>query len=404
MKMNGSMEEERAMNEILNMSIEEMGTADFDCSCGKHHHMNIQKLIMGKGVLPKVKDIAEPFRIGKILLVSDENTFQAAGEKVLRILEQDHFQVKNLILTSQGEILIPNEEIIGRVMLNLDQDVALIIGVGSGSINDTVKYISSRTDIPYVIVCTAPSMDGYVADGAPLILDGRKISFEATLPYGVLGDTEIMKHAPQRLIQAGFGDVLGKMTALTDWKLANELNGDYYCQTCVTLVERALKKVIDHVDGLKKREDEAILYLIEALNLTGVAMGLIGISRPASGAEHMLSHFWEMDFIARGKFPELHGIKVGIATPIIAEIFQQMKDELPEDIQQDLPDSQWCKDLLERVGAPASPKEIGIEKSLFYNSILNAYTVRNRYSILQLAVEKEKIKSIAQNLVCQFYE
>ena len=404
MKMNGSTEEGRAMNEILNMSMEEMGTADFDCSCGKHHHMNIQKLIMGKGVLPKIKDIAEPFKIGKILLVSDENTFKAAGEKVLGILGQDHFQVKNLILTAQGEILIPNEEIIGRFMLNLDQDVALIIGVGSGSINDTVKYISSRTDIPYVIVCTAPSMDGYVADGAPLILNGRKISFKATLPYGVLGDTEIMKHAPQRLIQAGFGDVLGKMTALTDWKLANELNGDYYCQTCVILVERALKKVINHVDGLKKREDEAILYLIEALNLTGVAMGLIGISRPASGAEHMLSHFWEMDFIAREKFPELHGIKVGIATPIIAEIFQQMKDELPEDMQQDLPDPQWCKSLLERVGAPTSPKEIGIEKSLFYNSILNAYTVRDRYSILQLAVEKEKIKNIAQNLVHQFYE
>lgn len=119
------------------------------------------------------------------------------------------------------------------------------------------------------------------------------------MPYGVLADTEIMKNAPQRLIQAGFGDVLGKLTALTDWKLSKELNGDYYCQTCVTLVERALSKVIEHVDGLKKREDDAILYLIEALNLTGVAMGLIGISRPASGAEHMLSHYWEMDFISR---------------------------------------------------------------------------------------------------------
>lgn len=391
------------MNEILNMTIEQMSKVDFDCSCGKHHQMNIKQMIMGKGVLPRIKEIADPFKIGKILLVSDDHTFIAAGESVLKILKQDEFQVKNVILHSEAKILIPDEKVIGTVLMNLDPDVTLMIGVGSGSINDTIKYISSRTDIPYVIVCTAPSMDGYVADGAPLILNGRKISFKATLPYGVLADTEIMKNAPQRLIQAGFGDVLGKLTALTDWKLSKELNGDYYCQTCVTLVERALSKVIEHVDGLKKREDDAILYLIEALNLTGVAMGLIGISRPASGAEHMLSHYWEMDFISRGEFPELHGIKVGIATVVIAEIFQQMKDDLPKDMRNDLPEPKYCKDLLNRMGAPDTPKEIGIEKELFYKSILEGYRVRDRYSILQLAVEKRKIKEIAKRVTELFY-
>lgn len=391
------------MDEILTMTMAQMGTASFDCSCGKHHQMDIKKLIMGKGVLPKIKEIAEPFHDGKILMVSDNHTFAAAGEKVLGLLEEDHFQVKNLVLDSGDDILIPDEGVVGKVLLNIERGTKLLIGVGSGSINDTVKYISSRTSIPYVIVCTAPSMDGYVADGAPLILDGKKISFEATLPYGVLGDTEIMKHAPQRMIQAGFGDVLGKLTALTDWKLAKELNGDYYCQTCVTLVERALERVISRVDGLEKREDEAILFLIEALNLTGVAMGLIGISRPASGAEHMLSHYWEMDFIARGRFPELHGIKVGMATPVIAEIFQLMKDDVPEEILKDAPSRAYCEDLLGRVEAPVSPKEIGIDRELFYQSILNGYKVRNRYSILQLAVEKGKIEEIAKRVTDRIY-
>ena len=391
------------MDEILNMTIEQMSNVAFDCSCGKHHQMNIKQMIMGKGVLPRIKEIADPFKIGKILLVSDDHTFIAAGESVLKILKQDEFQVKNVVLHSEAKILISDEKVIGTVLMNLDPDVTLMIGVGSGSINDTIKYISSRTDIPYAIVCTAPSMDGYVADGAPLILNGRKISFKGTLPYGVLADTEIMKNAPQRLIQAGFGDVLGKLTALTDWKLSKELNGDYYCQTCVTLVERALSKVIEHVDGLKKREDDAILYLIEALNLTGVAMGLIGISRPASGAEHMLSHYWEMDFISRGEFPELHGIKVGIATVVIAEIFQQMKDDLPKDMRNNLPEPKYCKDLLDRIAAPDTPKEIGIEKELFYKSLLEGYRVRDRYSILQLAVEKRKIKEIAKRVTELFY-
>lgn len=391
------------MDEILNATLEEMGTISFDCSCGKHHQMSIEKLIMGKGVLPRICEIAEPFRNGKILMVSDNHTYDAAGEKVLELLEGDEFQVKNLILDSGDGILIPDESVVGKVLLNVERETNLLIGVGSGSINDTVKYISSRTKIPYVIVCTAPSMDGYVADGAPLILEGRKISFEATLPYGVLGDTDIMKHAPQRMIQAGFGDVLGKLTALADWKLAKELNGDYYCETCVTLVERALLKVISRVDGLAKREDEAILFLIEALNLTGVAMGLLGISRPASGAEHMLSHYWEMDFIAKGKFPELHGIKVGIATPIIAEIFDIMKDDIPKEIMEDAPQKEYCEDLLRRVEAPVSPREIGIDRELFYQSILKGNTVRNRYSILQLAVDKGKIDEIAQQVTNRIY-
>ena len=391
------------MDEILNATLEEMGTISFDCSCGKHHQMSIEKLIMGKGVLSRICEIAEPFRNGKILMVSDNHTYDAAGEKVLELLEGDEFQVKNLILDSGDGILIPDESVVGKVLLNVEKETNLLIGVGSGSINDTVKYISSRTKIPYVIVCTAPSMDGYVADGAPLILEGRKISFEATLPYGVLGDTDILKHAPQRMIQAGFGDVLGKLTALADWKLAKELNGDYYCETCVTLVERALLKVISRVDGLAKREDEAILFLIEALNLTGVAMGLLGISRPASGAEHMLSHYWEMDFIAKGKFPELHGIKVGIATPIIAEIFDIMKDDIPKEIMEDAPQKEYCEDLLRRVEAPVSPREIGIDRELFYQSILKGNTVRNRYSILQLAVDKGKINEIAQQVTNRIY-
>lgn len=120
-------------------------------------------------------------------------------------------------------------------------DVTLMIAVGSGSINDSVKYVSSRLKVPYVIVCTAPSMDGYVSDGAPLIVDGFKISYPARLAYGVVGDTDIMKDAPMDLIRAGFGDVVGKITALADWDLAVKVKNEYRCDTCVELVNRALK-------------------------------------------------------------------------------------------------------------------------------------------------------------------
>ena len=133
-------------------------------------------------------------------------------------------------------------------------------------------------------------------------------------------------------------------------------------------------------------------------------MGLIGVSRPASGAEHMLSHYWEMDFIAKGKFPELHGIKVGIATPVIAEIFELMKDEVPKEAMKLAPSREYVEGLLKTVGAPVYPTDIGIDRELFYNSILEGYKVRNRYSILELALQTEKLEEIAEKITNRIYQ
>lgn len=391
------------MNEILNMTMNEMANADFECSCGRHHTLGIKHISIGKGTLPTVVDIAQPFKDKPVLMISDNHTFEAAGERTLGLLEDAGFNVKSHSFQTGDGILIPDEGVLGRILMELEPGTGLIVSVGSGTLNDLAKYVSARTGIPYIIVCTAPSMDGYVADGAPLIKAGRKISFVATLPYGVVGDTDIMKEAPMHLIHAGFGDVLGKLTALADWYLAREVAGDYCCETCVTLVQRALKKVIDNAEGIAKRDDDAILYLIEALTLTGVAMGLIGVSRPASGAEHMLSHYWEMDFIARGKFPELHGIKVGIATPVIAEMFELMKDDVPDCAMELAPTREEVEALLRTAGAPVYPTDIGIERDLFYRSIVEGYTVRNRYSILQTAVDKGRIEECAKIITDRIY-
>ena len=388
------------MDEVLNYSMNEMAGADFDCSCGRHHTLDI----MGQGVLKELTKVLEPFSGKKVYMLSDNHTFKAAGDRVLSILEGEDYLVKNVMLDSGDDILIPNEQAVGTMFLNLEPDTAVIVAVGSGTINDMAKYMSARTKIPYVIVCTAPSMDGYVADGAPLILEGKKISFVATLPYGVIGDTDIMKQAPMHMIRAGFGDVIGKLTALADWYLSREMTGEYCCETCVTLVQKALDKVTGSAEALANRDDEAVLYLIEALTLTGVAMGLIGVSRPASGAEHMLSHYWEMEFIARKKYPELHGIKVGIATPIIAEIFEIMGDEIPEAAKKLAPTREYAEGLLKTVGAPVSPKEIGIDRDLFYQSLLDGYKVRDRYSVLDLAVEKGKMQEIAEKITHRFYD
>lgn len=117
----------------------------------------------------------------------------------------------------------------------------------------------------------------------------------------------------------------------------------------------------------------------------------------------MLSHYWEMDFIAKKKFPELHGIKVGIATPIIAEVFEMMEDDIPDCVQDLSPSREEVERLLSIAGAPVLPSEVGIDRDLFYYSMLNAYTVRDRYSILELAVQKGRMEEIAEKITKRIY-
>lgn len=391
------------MNEILNMQINDMAKVTFDCSCGRKHFLDIDKIVMGQGVISRLPEVLSDCAGGNVYILCDQNTYQAAGKKVKETLEGSDFQVKCTVLDSGDQILIPDEKAVGKMFMELEADTAMIVAVGSGTLNDMAKYMSSKTKIPYTIVCTAPSMDGYASSGAPLMNGGRKISYTATLPYAIVGDTDVMKDAPMRMIHAGYGDIIGKLTCLADWRLSHELTGEYYCETIVKLVQKAIKKVVDHRKGLEQRQEEAILYLIEALTLTGVAMGLVGNSRPASGAEHMLSHYWEMEVIAKGENPELHGIKVGVATPVIAEVFDAMRDVLPESVKEMAPSAQEIKTLMKEAGAPIHPQEAGLDRDLFYRGILEGNTVRERFSILDLAVQEKRIQTIAEKITREYY-
>jgi len=391
------------MDEILNMNINEMPQVKFKCSCGKQHFFDLKAMSIGKDAICDLPEIAKPFKNGKILMVFDNNTYEVAGKKAEALLRNNGFNIKTLLFDCGNDILIPDERTLGRIVQEQDMDVTLMIAVGSGVINDSVKFVTSRTKIPYIVVATAPSMDGYVSDGAPIISAGYKYSPQAHLSYGVIGDTDILKTAPQDLIQAGFGDVVGKITAIADWDLAVKVNNDYRCDTCVALVENAVNKCISNVEGIKTRNPIALEALFEALTITGVAMALVNVSRPASGAEHMLSHYWEMDFIERGLNPNHHGIQVGVATYVIARIFEELEDILPESTKALSPKAEEIVKLLKTAEAPSNPREIGIDEELFYKSSINGDSVRPRYSVLKFAKDEGRLEKIARKITSEIY-
>lgn len=289
-----------------------------DCACGRHHHCDIQYVAVERGAINRLTETAKEY--DRILVVADENTYRAAGEKTTAALAGK--QYKTVIFPGQP-LLIPNEAAIAGVTESL-ADSDLIVGIGSGVIQDLCKYVSHVSKIPYFVVATAPSMDGYASTGAAMILEGMKVTVPAGVPKVILADTEVLKDAPMDMLQAGYGDIVGKFSALNDWRLSQVVNGEYFCQTIYDLTMDMVRQTLSLGPGLLKREEESVKVLMEALIAVGIAMSFAGSSRPASGSEHHLSHFFEITGIVHGEEYFPHGIDVAYSTVMTADLREQL--------------------------------------------------------------------------------
>nr|WP_241416430.1 sn-glycerol-1-phosphate dehydrogenase [Clostridium beijerinckii] len=369
-------------------------------AAAKKHRIDIKHIYVGENVYNRILDVAKEILPKEILLVSDNNTYKALGKCVENELTESGYKVNNIILVSDGD-LIPDEKAIGRVLVEVNNETGLIVAVGSGSINDICRIISAKTHIPYVIMGTAPSMDGYASTVSPLIIDGAKVTYPGTNPYAIIADSNIMKDAPFEMICAGFGDILGKYTALSDWRLSNTIYNEYFCDTTEKLVRNAMYKCFENIEGAVKRDVKAIEYISEALILSGIAMTLSGNSRPASGAEHHLSHYWEIDKLSRKLEHPLHGNSVGVGTVISAWLYKKLNIEERFGIKTPVPEI--IINLLNSIGAKSNPKALGIEKELFHRSVIHALEIRPRYTILQYAKTENMLEEYANELTNLFY-
>ena len=299
----------------------------FACSCGRHHCMHVKYLRIGRGAVQGVAEAVRALGATRPMVVCAPDVIEAAGGIVDSLLTQAGVPHSLFIVPPDplGRVE-PAEEATGSVVLHLDRDCDLLIGVGSGVINDICRVVSTAAKIPMLIVGTAPSMDGYASASSSMVVGRVKQSLALNAPDGIILDTDIMADAPMKLLAAGLGDVLAKYTALCEWKLAALLRGEAYCSEVAALVKNALDQVVRNAPGLKRRDPDAVQSVAEGLVASGIGMAFMGSSRPASGLEHYFSHCWEMMALARGRAYELHGIQVGLGTLYTVMIMERMKD------------------------------------------------------------------------------
>lgn len=388
------------MASILDRPISQWAGMEYSCACGKSHKVDIQAIRVGSGVMQELPGILRDLGASHIFLMADNYTYEAAGRQVEQLLDQAGLAYHKRVFQTETP-LVPNEYALGSVLAAMTSQDDMLLAVGSGTLNDVTKYVSARTGVPYVIAATAPSMDGYASTVAPTILDGFKTTLPAVYPAAIVADVDILKDAPMPMLTAGFGDIIGKFTSLADWRLSHQLNGEYYCPEVAGVIEAAVETCAANAKALAQREPQAIQAVTEALILSGLAMGMVGVSRPASGAEHQMAHYWEMDALRRGEEHPLHGNAVGVGTVLAASLYEMAAEYLPQGFA--APDKGQILACLQAAGSCADPKELGIRRELCLESLLHAMELRDRFTVQKLLEQKGKLSLCAQELVARYY-
>ncbi len=383
------------------------------------------------------------------IVIADENTFAAAGERVARAFDASGIPARApFILTDPA--LYAEHRFVEQVEAALRGHDAVPVAVGSGTINDLVKLAAHRAGRQYLCVATAASMDGYTAFGASITYQGSKQTFDCPAPLAVLADLSVIRAAPVEMNGWGYADLAAKVTAGADWIIADALGEEPIDKQAWNIVQGGLHQALSDPKGVRAGVESAIGALVEGLMLGGFAMQATKSSRPASGAEHQFSHLWDMQHHTHEGAPPSHGAKVGIGTLAVTALYEALlamplesldaesyaarwpdADEwlrladarfqdaelkavarreiaaksitraalraqlsllrevwpaLRERLREQLVPFDTLKQRLHDAGAPVEPEQIGISRARLRETFHSAFFIRRRFTVLDLAL------------------
>lgn len=335
-----------------------MGNPEFT----KYKGMVLPRVVLaGHDVLSRLGDICREFAFERrVMLVTGPRTGQVCGKDAERILTSVGLDVQTV---ECGHATVDEAERLHSGAK--DVRPALIVGVGGGSKIDLAKVTAARMHVPFVSVPTSAAHDGIASPRASLQDNGMPCSEEAVMPIAVLADTAIIVRAPYRQLAAGCADVIANTTSILDWELAARLKNEPFSTSAATFAKFAAHTLIENAGAIKPGLEESVWLAIKPIITSGISMSIAGSSRPASGSEHMFAHMLER--ISPGR--SLHGERCGIGAIMMMYLHG----------------GEWwrIREALEKIGAPTSAKEIGMESEQVIEALVRSHTVRpERYTIL----------------------
>ena len=322
-----------------------------------------RKILIGQGVISQVGPLIRTLNqsASEVAVVTGRTVKSKAGNDLGSSLENVSLKSSlHVVSHASMEVVDELEDKIG------DKSPDFVIGFGGGRSVDIAKMTAFRIGRPFLSVPTSASHDGISSPFVSIRGTNKPHSIKATTPIGIVADTQLMVEAPSRLLAGGCGDLVAKITAVKDWELARDENGEYYGSYAANLAYMSAKMILDESEKLSYRSQFTIRTIVEALISAGVASCIAGSSRPCSGAEHLFSH--AVEYVAGSNFG-LHGERVGIGTIMMAKLHGLGWDKIVQ--------------TLKNVGAPTKAKQIKLSEEQVVKALIAARSLRpDRYTIL----------------------
>lgn len=407
----------------------------------------IARCYVAAGAAPELAAFAKEHCGSACLVVADERTRAAAAEPVMKALADMGKAATEHVLTGEQ---VDATGALGDAVAEAGGDADFFVGIGSGTVCDLVKHAGTRNERPVLLFATAASMNGYTSGITAVKVRGLKRTVPCRPALGVFADPEVVASAPPRMVAAGVADFLSKCSAGADWRAANLLRGEYYDENALRFYEGILEPVLDCSERIGKGDPEAIGVILEALMLSGLSMLAAGSSSPASGGEHLISHYIDMKEALYGTPNDLHGVQVGVGAihclrlwekvlaldpsaidpdalvaqqptdeqvrewaiadwgdEVAEEVLAQWREkslprdlmraeimgcrdrlpEIAESVRRDLLPSRVVERAIQQAGGPAKPEDMNAPIEEYRNALKFARFIRSRFTILDLAAE-----------------
>jgi glycerol-1-phosphate dehydrogenase [NAD(P)+] len=333
-----------------------------------------RNVVIGHGVLDQVgAAVGDLYLSGQPLLVTSPTPERLAGDRL-----RAQFPVEPHTVTVERASFASVEAVAETAQA---EETDYIIALGGGKAIDIAKMAAERVDCGFVSVPTVASHDGIVSGRSSIPEGDTRHSVAADPPLAVVADTELLAQAPWELTTAGCADIISNYTAVKDWQLAHRLKNVEYSEYAGALSEMTAEMLVDSADSIKPGLEETAWIVVKALVSSGVAMSIAGSSRPASGAEHLFSH--QLDRLVPNT--ALHGHQVGVGSIMTEYLHSGEK-------------GRWrnIRDALERIDAPTTARELGVDDEVVIEALTTAHTIRDRYTILGDGMSEDAAREVAR--------
>jgi glycerol-1-phosphate dehydrogenase [NAD(P)+] len=319
---------------------------------------------IGEGPRKYIGDLIENLDLSYVYLMTGKTSYDLVASKIKERISESLIGIH--FVQESGMV-----EVRKLIMEMGYKDIDCVMGVGGGKVIDVAKVFASEMNVPFISVPTVASHDGIASPIASFKEGGKPVSVTAKPPAAVVADLVILRHSPIRLLRSGYGDLISNTVAVKDWILSREKTGEEYNEIAASMAVLPANLMLSAAEELDLKQITHLTMLVRGLILSGVAISIVGNSRPASGSEHKFSH--ALDFLGFGN--ATHGEQVGIGSIIMEYLHEKHYGT-----------GNWerMKISLEKVHAPTTAREIGLTRDEVIKALMYAKRIRTkRYTILE---------------------